>query len=274
MIQLIPSLDLLGGGVVRLLHGDVEKVTHYELKPEEWITKLVEAGATRIHLVDLDGAFGLALQPDFHRFSKLFPKVRFQLGGGLRSRAIIEQALENGFDAVVGTLAVEKPRELAGLPTDRVIVALDLRGDHVVTKGWQATSSCESTDVFESLLTLGFTRALVTDVSRDGTMQGPGLEATAWIAKAGFSVQASGGLRSIEDLIALEAISGVHGAISGKALLEGRIALDDPKTRAALSGDAGPKAEAAPARGTGPEAEAAPTGGTGPEAEAAPAGGI
>lgn len=235
MIRLIPSLDLLGGGVVRLLRGDFGQVTHYELKPEAWIAKLVEAGASRIHLVDLDGAFGLARQTDFQAFPKRFPKVRFQLGGGLRSRVIIQQALDNGFDAVVGTLAVEKPRELAGLPTDRVIVALDLRGDRVVTKGWQATSSCDSTDVFESLLTLGFTRALVTDVSRDGAMQGPGLEATAWIAREGFSVQASGGVRNLQDLAALAAIPSVEGAISGKALLEGHIALDDAETRAALA---------------------------------------
>ncbi|MBL0209458.1 MAG: 1-(5-phosphoribosyl)-5-((5-phosphoribosylamino)methylideneamino)imidazole-4-carboxamide isomerase [Holophagaceae bacterium] len=236
MIQLIPSLDLLGGGVVRLLHGEADKATRYEVDPELWISQLVDAGAARIHLVDLDGAFGLARQPDFQRLPGLFPKVRFQLGGGLRSRGIIEQVLDSGFDAVVGTLAVEQPRELAGLPADRVIVALDLRGDRVVTKGWQAASSCDSTDVFESLLTLGFTRALVTDVSRDGSLLGPGLEATAWIAKEGFSVQASGGLRSLEDLAALEAIPGVQGAISGKALLEGRIALDDPRTRAALAG--------------------------------------
>ena len=229
MIQLIPSLDLLGGRVVRLLHGDFDKVTRYELKPGDWIEKLVEAGATRIHLVDLDGAFGLVLQPEFHVFPKLFPKVRFQLGGGLRSRAIIEQVLESGFDAVVGTLAVEKPRELAGLPTDRVVVALDLRGDRVVTKGWQATSSCESTDVFESLLTLGFTRALVTDWW-DGSMRG-----RSWghlIAKKDCA--ASGG----RETIALETIPGVEGAISGKALLEGRIVLEDPRTRVALSGGA------------------------------------
>jgi phosphoribosylformimino-5-aminoimidazole carboxamide ribonucleotide (ProFAR) isomerase len=194
-------------------------------------------------------------------FPKLFPHIRFQLGGGLRSRAAIEKALENGFDAVVGTLAVEKPRELAGLPADRIIVALDLRGDRVVTKGWQATSSCDSTDIFESLLTLGFTRALVTDVSRDGSMQGPGLEATAWIAKEGFSVQASGGLRSLDDLIPLATIPGVAGAISGKALLEGRIPLDDPRTRAALTEGGGPPVEAAPAGGAGPKAEAAPAGG-------------
>jgi phosphoribosylformimino-5-aminoimidazole carboxamide ribotide isomerase len=234
MIQLIPSLDLLDGGIVRLLHGEIGKVTHYELDPEQWVGSLVAAGATRIHLVDLDGAFGLARQPTFHTFPKLFPKVLFQLGGGLRSRGLIEQALEGGFDPVVGTLAVERPRELAGLPPDRVIVALDLRGNQVVTRGWQADSSCDSTDIFESLLTLGFKRALVTDVSRDGSMEGPGLEATAWIAQEGFQVQASGGLRNLDDLAALAAIPGVIGAISGKALLEGRIPLDDSRTRAAL----------------------------------------
>ncbi len=234
MIQLIPSLDLLRGGVVRLLHGEANQVTHYELSPEAWIAQLVAAGARRIHLVDLDGAFGLARQPHFRHFPAQFPEVRFQLGGGLRSRAAIEQALVDGFDAVVGTLAVEKPRELAGLPAGQVIVALDLRGDRVVTKGWQAESSCDSTDIFEALLSLGFERALVTDVARDGSLQGPGLEATSWIAREGFQVQASGGLRNLDDLAALDAIPGVQGAISGKALLEGLITLDDPRTRLAL----------------------------------------
>lgn len=236
MIQLIPSLDLLGGGVVRLLHGDFGKVTHYELRSESWVAKLEEAGATRIHLVDLDGAFGLARQPQFQALPKSFPKVRFQLGGGLRNRTAIEQALEDGFDPVVGTLAVEQPRQLAGLPPDRIIVALDLRGDRLVTKGWQAESPCESTDVFESLLTLGFRRALVTEVSRDGSMLGPSLESAAWIAREGFQVQASGGLRTLSDLDELGKIPSVIGAICGKALLEGHIALDDPRTRAALGG--------------------------------------
>ncbi|HZU54138.1 MAG TPA: HisA/HisF-related TIM barrel protein, partial [Holophagaceae bacterium] len=145
-------------------------------------------------------------------------------------------ALDAGFEAVVGTLAVEKPRELAGLPPSRVIVALDLRGRRVMTRGWVAESVCESTDVFESLLTFGFRRALVTDVDRDGTLMGPGLEAAAWVASEGFEVQASGGLKELADLDALAAIPGVSGAISGKALLDGRLGLADRAVRAALSG--------------------------------------
>ncbi|HJV23844.1 MAG TPA: HisA/HisF-related TIM barrel protein [Holophagaceae bacterium] len=237
MIQLIPSMDLLGGRIVRLRHGDRNQVTFYDLEPAVWVERLVDAGATRIHLVDLDGAFGEARQAQaFAGFPARFPGVRFQLGGGLRSRAAIEDVLDLGFDAVVGTLAAERPRELVGLDPTRLIAALDLKGRQVVTRGWTAETECESTDVFESLLTFGFRRALVTDVNRDGTLEGPGLEALAFVAREGFQVQASGGLRALADLSALAAIPNVVGAISGKALLEGRIDLADPALRPALGG--------------------------------------
>ena len=235
-VQLIPSMDLLDGRVVRLLKGDPAQATFYKVRPEAWIEHLAEAGAARIHLVDLHGAFGLDAQQLFEAFPTRYPGIRFQLGGGLRSRARIQAALDAGFEAVVGTLAVEKPRELAGLPPDRVIAALDVRGRRVMTRGWVAESVCESTDVFESLLTFGFRRALVTDVDRDGTMEGPGLDAAAWVASEGFEVQASGGLRDLEDLAALASVRGVSGAISGKALLDGKLDLTDASTRAALKG--------------------------------------
>ena len=237
-VQLIPSMDLMDGRVVRLFKGDPSQATFYEVAPVAWIERLVAAGATRIHLVDLHGAFGLDPQRGFETFPSRYPDVRFQLGGGLRSRARIQAALDAGFEAVVGTLAVERPRELAGLPPDRVVVALDVRGRRVMTRGWVAESVCESTDVFESLLTFGFTRALVTDVDRDGTMEGPGLDAAAWIAAEGFEVQASGGLKGLADLGALAGVRGVTGAISGKALLDGNLDLDDAAVRAALKGGA------------------------------------
>ena len=237
-MQLIPSLDLLRGRLVRLRHGDPQQATFYDLTPETWLARLMAAGARRIHLVDLDGAFGGPRQGAFTTFPARFPEVRFQLGGGLRDRGAIEAILDLGFEAVVGTLAVEQPSALRGLPGDRLIAALDLKGDRIVTRGWQAHSACASTDVFEALLTLGFDRALVTDVSRDGTLEGPGLEAAAWVAKEGFQVQASGGLRALSDLDTLRGIPGVTGAISGKALLEDVISLDDPRLRAALEGDA------------------------------------
>ena len=235
-MQLIPSLDLMQGRLVRLRHGDPRQATFYGLTPDEWIGQLAEAGARRIHLVDLDGAFGNLRQGHFAAFPARFPEIRFQLGGGLRDRATIEGVLDLGFDAVVGTLAVDQPAALRGLPGGRIVVALDLKGERIVTRGWQAPSARANTEVFEALLALGFTSALVTDVSRDGTLQGPGLEATALVAKAGFRVQASGGVQALTDLTALAAMPGVVGAISGKALMEGFIPLDDARTRSALEG--------------------------------------
>ena len=233
-VQLIPSMDLMDGRVVRLHKGDRAQATFYDLAPEAWVDTLAEAGATRIHLVDLEGAFGGQKQDAFGAFPSRYPGIRFQIGGGLRSRDRIQAMLDGGFEAVVGTLAVEKPRELAGLPPSRVIVALDLRGRRVMTRGWVAESVCESTDVFESLLTFGFRRALVTDIDRDGTLAGPGLEAAAWVASEGFEVQASGGLKDLADLDALASIAGISGAISGKALLDGRLDLSDAAVCAAL----------------------------------------
>ncbi len=237
-MQLIPSLDLMQGRLVRLRHGDPKQATFYDLDPEDWIGSLAEAGARRIHLVDLDGAFGKHRQGRFTAIPVRFPEIRFQLGGGLRDRAAIEGVLDLGFDAVVGTLAVEHPASLRGLSGEHIVAALDLKGQRIVTRGWQAASECAATEVFEALLSLGLNRALVTDVSRDGTLEGPGLEAAAWVAKQGFQVQASGGMRALDDLALLSEIPGVVGAICGKALMEGFILLDDPGTRRALAGGA------------------------------------
>lgn len=233
-VQLIPSMDLLEGRVVRLHQGDRAQATFYPISPEAWVERLAEAGAARIHLVDLEGAFGGEKARVFDAFPSRYPSIRFQLGGGLRSRDRIQATLDAGFEAVVGTLAVENPRELVGLPPGQIIVALDLKGQKVMTRGWVAESSCESTDVFESLLTFGFRRALVTDIERDGTLAGPGLEAAAWVASEGFEVQASGGVKELSDLNTLAAVPGITGAISGKALLEGRLDLGDASVRDAL----------------------------------------
>jgi phosphoribosylformimino-5-aminoimidazole carboxamide ribotide isomerase len=233
-MQLIPSMDLMGGRIVRLREGDRGRATWYEHDPLTWIERLVQAGAPRIHLVDLDAAFGGARQQAFATLPQRFPSVCFQLGGGLRSRAAIEEVIAAGFDPVVGTLAVEQPAELEGLPGSRVVLALDLKDGRVVTRGWTEASARENAEIFASLLVLGFHRALVTDVSRDGGLEGPGLEALRTVAAAGFAVQASGGLRNLDDLDLVATVPGVVGAISGKAILESRIALADPRTRAAL----------------------------------------
>jgi len=238
-MRLIPSMDLMGGRVVRLLKGEKGSAGAYPVTPEAWVQRLVQAGARRIHLVDLDAAFGGAAQQQLRGFAKAWPEVRFQLGGGLRSREAVQRVLEDGFEAVLGTLALESPEQLRGLDPDRLIAALDLRAGAPVVRGWTEASARSLAAVAAPLRNLGIQRALVTDVERDGAMTGPGLEALAQVAALGFRVQASGGLRDLADLALIAAVPGAESAISGKALLEGRLTPEDPAVRAAMAAPEG-----------------------------------
>jgi len=238
-MRLIPSMDLLGGQVVRLLKGERRSAHVYPLAPEAWVRSLVEAGARRIHLVDLDAAFGGAPQQALRGFARAWPGVSFQLGGGLRSRDAVQRVLDDGFSAVVGTLALEAPEALAGLDRTRLIAALDLRAGAPVVRGWTAASARSLAQVAGPLRALGVDLALVTDVERDGAMAGPGLEALRQVAALGFRVQASGGLRGLDDLTLIATVPGAEAAITGKALLDGRMTLADPALRAALAAPEG-----------------------------------
>jgi phosphoribosylformimino-5-aminoimidazole carboxamide ribotide isomerase len=238
-MRLIPSMDLLGGQVVRLLKGERASANVYPVTPEAWVRRLAEAGARRIHLVDLDAAFGGAPQAALRGFAKAWPRAAFQLGGGLRSRDAVARVLEDGFEAVVGTLALERPEALRGLDASRLIAALDLRQGAPVVRGWTETARRTLEDVARPLLDLGIRRALVTDVDRDGALAGPGLEALRLVAALGFRVQASGGLRDLGDLALVATVPGAQAAISGKALLDGRMAPEDPAVRAAMAAPEG-----------------------------------
>jgi phosphoribosylformimino-5-aminoimidazole carboxamide ribotide isomerase len=236
-MRLIPSMDLLGGRVVRLLKGERQSAFTYPTSPEAWIKRLVDAGAKRIHLVDLDAAFGGPPQEALRGFALAWPGVRFQLGGGLRSRDSVLRAQADGFDAVVGTLALETPEALAGLDPSRIIAALDLRRGAPVVRGWTKASPLSLETVAAPLKDLGVALALVTDVERDGAMTGPGVEALAQVAALGFRVQASGGLRDLDDLALIRGVA--ESAISGKALLDGRMLPEDPAVRAAMAAPEG-----------------------------------
>ena len=238
-MRLIPSMDLLGGQVVRLLKGERRSAFAYPTSPEAWIRRLVDAGARRIHLVDLDAAFGEAPQKALRGFAKAWPGVRFQLGGGLRLRGAVQQVQDDGFDAVVGTLALEAPEALRGLDPRRIIAALDVRFGAPVVRGWTAASAKSMEAAAAPLRAMGIALALVTDVERDGAMAGPGLEALAQVAALGFRVQASGGLRDLADLALVAGVSGCESAISGKALLDGRLTPEDPAVRAAMAAPEG-----------------------------------
>jgi phosphoribosylformimino-5-aminoimidazole carboxamide ribotide isomerase len=242
-VQLIPSMDLLGGQIVRLRKGAESSAEFYGFTPEHWIRRLVTAGACRIHLVDLDGAFGRQRQHVFAELPKRYPHVRFQLGGGLRTRDVVAAVLDLGFDAVVGTFAVESPEQLAGLTTPsgpQIIAALDMRGDRVQLRGWTADAQKSGGEVAAALVAVGVATALITDVDQDGMLQGPGMACLRAAASWGMRVQASGGVTGLSDLQLLAGLTHVEGAISGKALLDEKIALDDPQTREAFAERARP----------------------------------
>jgi phosphoribosylformimino-5-aminoimidazole carboxamide ribotide isomerase len=238
-VRLIPSMDLLAGQIVRLKKGDLGTAEHYPFSPDAWIERLAAAGASRIHLVDLEGAFGRKRQAAFAEFPKRYPSIRFQLGGGLRSRDAIAEVLALGFDAVVGTMAAEQPELLANLASvdthaPQIIAALDVRGDRVQLRGWTEDAKTKGDAIAHALRAAGVREALVTDVARDGMLEGPGLESLQTASAWGLQLQASGGIARLEDLTQLCTLPAVVGAISGKALLDGRIDLESPLTRTAL----------------------------------------
>ena len=241
-MKLVPSMDLRRGKVVRLKKGVDGSEETYDLDADTWVERLVAAGATLVHLVDLDGAFGEARQPSLLAYPRRYPHVRFQLGGGLRDERAVKDAISHGFSAVVGTLAVTSPAALRGIAPSDVVLALDVRAEEggafaLVVRGWTETTKRPSAEVCAELRGMGLDAALVTDVDRDGLMTGPGLEAVTWVGSFGFKVQASGGIRSLDDVATVARVPAAYAAISGKAVLDGAIDLDDPRTRRALRGE-------------------------------------
>ncbi len=234
-MELIPAIDLRGGRVVRLFQGDFDAETRYELTPAELFGRYAAAGAARVHVVDLDGARdGSPGNRPLVAALAAADGPRLQSGGGLRSETAIEELLAAGVErAVLGSLAVTEPALVLGwfarFGADRLVLALDVRLDadgapRVATHGWREQSRLGLWEVVERYLAAGLVHVLCTDVGRDGALAGPNLdlyrEAVARFPQVAW--QASGGIRAVADLRDL-ADTGVAAAISGKALIEGRI---------------------------------------------------
>jgi len=229
----IPAIDLRGGRVVRLRQGDFTREQIYADDPVQVARGFAEAGAARIHVVDLDGArFGEPQQASSIRaiVSALRgrgPKI--QTAGGLRSADAIAQALDLGADCVVlGTAAVMDPdlvaRAIDRHGPERIVVALDVRDGIAVGEGWTVGAAGRPVDeAIDVLNGTGVATVAVTAIGRDGMLGGPDVELlTRVIARTDAAVLASGGMRSIADLEAVRAI-GARGAIVGRAIYEGAI---------------------------------------------------
>jgi phosphoribosylformimino-5-aminoimidazole carboxamide ribotide isomerase len=235
-IQMIlyPAIDLKDGQAVRLVRGEMDQATVFSDDPAAQAMEFVRAGCEWLHLVDLNGAF--AGEPVNATPVEAILKacnIPTQLGGGIRDMATIERWLDKGLQRVIlGTVAVENPdlvREAAKAFPGHVAVGIDARGGKVATKGWAEETDVELTDLAKSFEDAGVAAIIYTDINRDGAMQGPNIEATAALARSvSIPVIASGGVSSLEDLIALrECGAGLNGAISGRALYDGALDLAD-----------------------------------------------
>ena len=244
MIELFPAIDLRDGAAVRLVQGDFERSTVFNEDPVAQAREFAREGATNLHVVDLDGALqGNPMHaPIIAQLAASFPGM-VQLGGGLRDRPAVETAIATGVDrVVVGTAVIEDEEFLrwaTGRLGDRLVVALDARDGRVATHGWTQVSDRTAVDVAAELARTGVRHLLYTDIGRDGALGGPNLEALRRLSNAAppLTILASGGISSLDDLVALSALGlpNIRGVIVGRALYEGRFTVADAISTLAAS---------------------------------------
>jgi phosphoribosylformimino-5-aminoimidazole carboxamide ribotide isomerase len=231
-VKVYPAMDLLGGKVVRLHKGRYDAVTVYSDDPLGTVQRFVAAGAARVHIVDLDGARdGRPTQAHLVREIVKQTGAIVQVGGGIRSMAQIEAYVDAGVERVVlGTAAVKDPALVEqACARFAVVVAVDARDGMVATEGWTEGSSVRAVDLATRAKSMGARAVLYTDISRDGTGEGPNVEATANLARAvpGLEVIASGGIGSRAHIDALAARPEIAACVVGRALYDGTITVAD-----------------------------------------------
>ena len=224
--DVIPALDVLEGRCVRLSEGRQEHVTIEGGDPAAAAARFVGQGATRLHLIDLDGAFSGRPSPGLVE-QVAAAGVPVQVGGGLRDVGAVQAALDAGAErAIAGTAALD-PGALTGLADrfgERLVVAVDASDGRVVAEGWVTETDVTPRQLAQACAEAGVRRLLVTATRRDGSLAGPDIDLLGEVLEAGVPVLAAGGIASIDDLQALRDL-GCEGAVVGSALWSGRFGL-------------------------------------------------
>lgn len=230
---IIPAVDIRGGKVVRLFRGDFSKETVYSDDPVKTAIKWQSEGARRLHVVDLDGALeGNLKNLNWIRRITASLDIPIEVGGGIRTEADLETIINAGASyAILGTKACEDEtflkKALEGYG-NRIIVSLDVKDGLLQTKGWVNPTEIKAIDFAQRIKMLGVQTVEYTDISRDGTLQGPGIEnVRKFLGEVAIDTIVSGGISSLEDLRNLKALQkeNIVGAIIGRALYDGKIIL-------------------------------------------------
>ena len=234
-MQLIPAIDLMNGKIVRLTRGEAKTAKTYENKfgtPIEAAKRWRDEGAGKLHIIDLDAAFG---NENNHGVIAEIAKniaLPIQVGGGIRSFEIAEKLFKTGISQVIlGALAFSDPSAIDRIQqkfgAESVIVALDNKDGRIMVEGWKTATAMTVQEALEKYTTLGVERFLITSIAQDGMLSGPDLKTLSEAVKfPDAKIIAAGGIGSINDLIALKRI-GMEGAVIGKALYEGRFTLKE-----------------------------------------------
>lgn len=233
---IFPAIDLHQGRCVRLRRGQLDAETSYSDDPIGVARHWVSQGAEWLHVVNLDGAFETA-SANLHIAGQIAAAagIPIQLGGGLRTLADMQEALMLGIARVIlGTVALRHPRLIGQaverFGAERISVGIDARGGKVAVRGWQELSETSAVELARAMYTQGVRRVVYTDIARDGMLTGVNVEATRQLAeKTGMLVIASGGVASLADIRAVQALEprGVEGVIVGQALYRETISLPD-----------------------------------------------
>jgi phosphoribosylformimino-5-aminoimidazole carboxamide ribotide isomerase len=235
-VEIIPAIDLRAGGVVRLAQGDYARETRYPVEPLELARAYAAAGARWLHVVDLDGARAGTLENLRTIEALAGTPLHIQAGGGVRDEKGVQRLFDAGVArVVVGSVAVSAPDSveqwLSRHGAERICVALDTKADAqgswtLPVKGWTESSDASLDELAARYARAGARHLLCTDIARDGMLSGPNLDLYTHLRQVvpDFSVQASGGVRNVDDLHALRA-TGAAAAILGRSLLEGRLTL-------------------------------------------------
>ena len=228
-----PAIDLKGGQVVRLAEGDMARATVYGDDPAAQAMLFAEAGSQFLHVVDLDGSFaGRAENRDaVDAIIEVFPG-HIQLGGGIRDARAVEGWFNVGISRVVmGTAALKDPQFVRDMARDwpgGIVVAVDAKDGMVATEGWAELSDVPVVDLARRFEDAGVASLLFTDIGRDGLLTGCNIDATVELARSvDLPVIASGGVKGLDDIhiLALHALEGIEGVITGHALYDGRLDL-------------------------------------------------